>query len=166
MEHYLTNSQPWVSLCSSDLTHNLLIPFLGEVRTRTRRYLTVLKSESRCVNRNTICSHLPLRSLKNARSTRSKLTLTSVLTWRSGIHLHDAYATPLVVPNEVANQWQMQVTHARVAHIYMRTSGLRARPRHSHAFDDSIRPGCLRCRCLFGYGYVLIQTYITCRKHA
>jgi len=27
-----------------------------------------------------------------------------VLTWRSGINLHDAYATPWVVPNEVANR--------------------------------------------------------------
>ena len=33
--------------------------------------------------------------------------MSSVLTWRSGSHLHDAHATPHVVPNEVANLWDM-----------------------------------------------------------
>ena len=37
--------------------------------------------------------------------TRSELTNMSLLTWRHGIHLHDAYATALwVVPNKVTNQ--------------------------------------------------------------
>ena len=35
---------------------------------------------------------------------RVTLTITSMLTWHSGMHLHDAYTTPWVVPNEVANQ--------------------------------------------------------------
>ena len=43
-------------------------------------------------------------SLNSARTTRSAITNTSVLTWRSGIHrMHDvdAYATPWVVPNNL-----------------------------------------------------------------
>ena len=37
-------------------------------------------------------------SLMSERTTRCALTNTSVLTWRSGIHVHDAHAKPLVVP--------------------------------------------------------------------
>ena len=59
-EHYPAKSQPWVGFRSSSSTHNLLIPFLADVHTRTCRYLTVLKSESHCVVRNTFHSHLPL----------------------------------------------------------------------------------------------------------
>ena len=56
----LTNSQPWVSFCSSDSTHILAVQFLNDVHTLRRRYLTVLKSESRCVIRNTFHRHLQL----------------------------------------------------------------------------------------------------------
>ena len=104
MEHYLTNSQPWAGFRSSNSTRFLLIPFLGVVHPRRRRYLTVLKSESRCVIRSKFFKGIYHScSIKSARTTRSVLTNTSVLTWRGGINLHDAYATPRVIPNEVAN---------------------------------------------------------------
>ena len=53
-------------------------------------------------------------SLKSARTKRSALANASVLTWRRGIHLHDAYATLWDVPNEVANCW-FDVMHRRPA---------------------------------------------------
>ena len=59
-EHYLANSQPWVGFRSSSSTHNLQIPFLDDVYTRTFQFLTVLKSEIHCVIRNTFHSLLPL----------------------------------------------------------------------------------------------------------
>ena len=77
IEHYLANSQPRVGFRSSTSTHNLLIIFLREVHTCTCRYLTVLKSESRCVIRNTFHSHLPLLFLhqrtQDAKCTHNRL---------------------------------------------------------------------------------------------
>ena len=137
MEHYLTKSQPWIDFRSSNSTQHLFhfsassipehadtgtwpIQLLGRSEieslgdhenisftSTTRVSSPVLWVSTLCGFSLSLCCNYHTCFLTSALKTQSALTNTSVLTWRSGIHLQDAYATPWVVPNEVANRcWQ------------------------------------------------------------
>ena len=83
-------------------------------------------------------------------STPPTSNMVSVAPWHSAGHLHDAHATPYVVPNEVASLCVKPRPLREPVLLCQRVTRAVAQfrlPRYAAAVPSSLRPGCEACAC-------------------